>query len=101
MQQPNEGLPPKPMGGRRFPDREPQNERLMIHIANIPPMMPEDIVKQAATQFGPVKGFFKVNRHHEKAYEYAPCFGFLTFEHEDSVTRALDAGWVFVGETRL
>ncbi|KAK6514079.1 hypothetical protein TWF506_008505 [Arthrobotrys conoides] len=101
QQQPNEGLPPKPMGGRRFPDREPQNERLMIHIANIPPMMPEDVVKQAATQFGPVKEFFKVNRHHEKAYEYAPCFGFLTFEHEDSVTRALDAGWMFVGDTRL
>ncbi|KAK6339435.1 hypothetical protein TWF718_008851 [Orbilia javanica] len=101
MQQPNEGLPPKPMGGRRFQDREPQNERLMIHIANIPPMMPEDVVKQAATQFGPVKDFFKVNRHHEKAYEYAPCFGFLTFEHEDSVARALDAGWMFVGETRL
>ncbi|KAF3164021.1 hypothetical protein TWF751_009847 [Orbilia oligospora] len=101
QQQPNEALPPKPMGGRRFPDREPQNERLMIHIAGIPPMMPEDVVKQAATQFGPVKEFFKVNRHHEKAYEYAPCFGFLTFEHEDSVARALDAGWMFVGDTRL
>ena len=50
---------------------------------------------------GPVKEFFKVNRHHEKAYEYAPCFGFLTFEHEDSVARALDAGWMFVGDTRL
>ncbi|KAK6352618.1 hypothetical protein TWF730_009438 [Orbilia blumenaviensis] len=89
------------MGGRRFPDREPQNERLMIHIAGIPPMMPEDVVKQAATQFGPVKEFFKVSRHYEKAYEYAPCFGFLTFEHEDSVARALDAGWMIAGDSKL
>ncbi|EPS38954.1 hypothetical protein H072_7254 [Dactylellina haptotyla CBS 200.50] len=103
MQQTIEALPPKPNGGRRIPSggKEPYNEKLMVHVGGIPPMMPEEVVKQAATQFGAVKDFFKVNRHSEKAYEYAPCFGFLTFEDEVSVTRALNAGAVSIGDIRL
>ncbi|KAF3927154.1 hypothetical protein ABW20_dc0101409 [Dactylellina cionopaga] len=103
MQQPTERPPSKPNGARRFQpiEKEQQNDKLMVHVANIPPMMPDDVVKQAATQFGPVKDFFKVNRYYEKAYEYAPIFGFLTFKEESAVTRALQAGSMSIGETRL
>ncbi|KAJ6256629.1 hypothetical protein Dda_8494 [Drechslerella dactyloides] len=103
MQQPVEGqAAPRPNGSRRFPpgDRE-QNDKLVVHVAGIPPMMPEDVIKQAALQFGPVKDFFKVTRHLEKAYEYTPCFGFITFEDEASAARALQNGVMNVGELRL
>ncbi|KAK6347083.1 hypothetical protein TWF696_007163 [Orbilia brochopaga] len=92
----------RPNGGRRFPpnDRE-QNDKLVVHVGGIPPMMPEEVIKQAASQFGPVKNFFKVNRHLEKAYEYSPCYGFITFETEASASHALQAGFMNVGDMRL
>ncbi|KAF3926737.1 hypothetical protein ABW21_db0206076 [Orbilia brochopaga] len=92
----------RPNGGRRFPphDRE-QNDKLVVHVGGIPPMMPEEVIKQAASQFGPVKNFFKVNRSLEKAYEYTPCYGFITFETEASASHALQVGFMSVGDMRL
>ncbi|EWC45019.1 hypothetical protein DRE_06299 [Drechslerella stenobrocha 248] len=103
MQQTIEGdAAPRYNGGRRFLQSErEQNDKLVIHVASIPPMMPEEVVKQAALQFGPVKDFFKVTKHYERAYEYTPCFGFLTFEDEASAARALQAGHMSIGDTRL
>ncbi|KAF3940722.1 hypothetical protein ABW19_dt0203925 [Dactylella cylindrospora] len=78
-----------------------QNDKLVVHVGGIPPMMPEDVVKTTAQQFGPVKDFFKVTKHFEKAYEYAPSFGFLTFEDEASAARALHAGSMNISDIRL
>lgn len=81
--------------GEDLEKRKSQISKRRIFVSNIPNWMSNSALKETLSKFGKVVSAYRIQKHHSK--RQMP-YGYVCFDIEESATKCLKEGFLFMGE---